>query len=74
MLGGGSGGRSGGDVGGGKVSGGAGHDAGGGKVAVDFCGGQGHVGLLLAHLFPDWDVVCVDNKQVRARVYLTDCV
>ncbi|KAJ1489037.1 hypothetical protein T484DRAFT_1886407, partial [Baffinella frigidus] len=38
-------------------------DARGDKVAVDFCGGQGHVGLLLAHLFPDWEVICVDNKQ-----------
>ena len=31
---------------------------------VDFCGGGGHVGLLLAFLFPDVEVICVD-KNVR---------
>ena len=32
------------------------------RRAVDFAGGCGHVGLLLAWLFPAWEVVCVDTK------------
>jgi len=34
------------------------------KCLVDFCGGAGHVGLLVAWLFPKWKVLCVDvNKR-----------
>ena len=30
---------------------------------VDFAGGCGHVGVLVAWLFPAWEVVCVDMKM-----------
>jgi len=30
--------------------------------AADLAGGCGHVGILLAWLFPEWEVVCVDTK------------
>lgn len=38
---------------------------GGGHVnrVVDFAGGCGHTGVLLAWLFPAWEVVCVDTKM-----------
>eukprot|EP00466_Bigelowiella_natans_P012904 jgi/Bigna1/144558/aug1.88_g19266 len=33
------------------------------RIFVDFCGGAGHVGLLVAYLFPNWKVICVDLKK-----------
>ena len=33
-----------------------------GFVIVDFCSGGGHVGLLLAHLLPDCQIILLDNK------------
>ena len=34
------------------------------KRLVDFCGGAGHVGLLVAYLFSEWEVVCVDRNPI----------
>ena len=33
-----------------------------GSVIVDFCSGGGHVGLLLAYLLPDCEIILLDNK------------
>ncbi|KAJ1217503.1 hypothetical protein NDU88_005097 [Pleurodeles waltl] len=41
-----------------------------GDVAVDFCSGGGHVGLVLAHMLPSCQVVLIENKEeslVRAK-------
>lgn len=35
---------------------------------LDLCGGCGHVGLVLAALLPDWEVVVVDAKPFSLRV------
>eukprot|EP00960_Hanusia_phi_P047888 758641-Hanusia_phi.AAC.1 len=38
------------------------------KRWVDFCGGAGHLGLLAAYLFPDWEIVCVDRKDFSLQM------
>jgi len=38
------------------------------RTFVDFCGGCGHVGLVLAALYPGWDVIVVDFKQAPLDV------
>lgn len=35
---------------------------------LDLCGGCGHVGLVLAALFPEWEVCVVDAKAFSLRV------
>jgi len=40
------------------------------RRAVDFAGGCGHVGVLLAWLFPAWDIVCVDTKEYSLNMGL----
>ena len=44
--------------------------AAGKRRAVDFAGGCGHVGVLLAWLFPAWDIVCVDAKEYSLNMGL----
>uniref|UniRef100_A0A3P9LGV8 Glutathione S-transferase C-terminal domain-containing protein n=2 Tax=Oryzias latipes TaxID=8090 RepID=A0A3P9LGV8_ORYLA len=41
-----------------------------GDTIVDFCSGTGHVGIVLAHTFPDCQIILIENKEeslVRAR-------
>ncbi len=38
------------------------------RTMVDFCGGCGHVGLVLAALYPAWTVVIVDMKKAALAV------
>ncbi|XP_063041597.1 glutathione S-transferase C-terminal domain-containing protein [Engraulis encrasicolus] len=41
-----------------------------GDTVVDFCSGGGHVGIVLAHMHPQCQVILVENKEeslVRAR-------
>ncbi|KAL2101694.1 hypothetical protein ACEWY4_003455 [Coilia grayii] len=41
-----------------------------GDTVVDFCSGGGHVGIVLAHMLPQCQVILVENKEeslVRAR-------
>ncbi|KAF6738332.1 Glutathione S-transferase C-terminal domain-containing protein [Oryzias melastigma] len=41
-----------------------------GDTIVDFCSGTGHVGIVLAHTFPDCQIVLIENKEeslVRAQ-------
>lgn len=38
------------------------------RTMVDFCGGLGHLGLVLASLYPSWQVVVVDVKKDALRV------
>ncbi|KAL1023807.1 hypothetical protein UPYG_G00046490 [Umbra pygmaea] len=41
-----------------------------GQTVVDFCSGGGHVGIVLAHMLPDCEVILIENKQeslVRAE-------
>ncbi|XP_068607145.1 glutathione S-transferase C-terminal domain-containing protein [Brachionichthys hirsutus] len=40
------------------------------QTLVDFCSGTGHVGILLAHTFPDCQVILIENKEeslIRAQ-------
>ncbi|XP_069022821.1 glutathione S-transferase C-terminal domain-containing protein [Embiotoca jacksoni] len=41
-----------------------------GYTIVDFCSGTGHVGIVLAHMLPDCQVILIENKEeslVRAQ-------
>uniref|UniRef100_A0A7S2ZQU7 R3H domain-containing protein n=1 Tax=Rhodosorus marinus TaxID=101924 RepID=A0A7S2ZQU7_9RHOD len=40
----------------------------GGGILVDMCGGCGHVGLVLAALFPQWEVVIADMNPKALAV------
>ena len=37
-------------------------------LVVDFCGGSGHLGLVLAASFPDADVLVVDFCDIKLRI------
>uniref|UniRef100_A0A7S0ZJ34 Methyltransferase domain-containing protein n=1 Tax=Timspurckia oligopyrenoides TaxID=708627 RepID=A0A7S0ZJ34_9RHOD len=41
------------------------------KVGVDFCGGRGVVGITLAALFPEWDIVVLDLKPGALKLVQT---
>lgn len=43
------------------------------RTFVDFCGGAGHVGVLIAWLFPEWNVVCVDLVSIICQCLQTSC-
>ena len=38
-----------------------------GQVIVDFCAGGGHLGILLAYLLPDCQVLLIENKEESIR-------
>ncbi|XP_028830980.1 glutathione S-transferase C-terminal domain-containing protein isoform X1 [Denticeps clupeoides] len=41
-----------------------------GQTVVDFCSGGGHVGIVLAHMLPECQVILIENKEeslVRAK-------
>ncbi|XP_071383393.1 glutathione S-transferase C-terminal domain-containing protein [Centroberyx affinis] len=41
-----------------------------GYTVVDFCSGGGHVGIVLAHVLPDCQVILIENKEeslIRAK-------
>lgn len=39
------------------------HIASSGNIIVDFCSGGGHLGILLAHLLPQCQILLVENKE-----------
>ncbi|XP_029368455.1 glutathione S-transferase C-terminal domain-containing protein [Echeneis naucrates] len=46
-----------------------------GYTIVDFCSGTGHVGIALAHMLPDCQVILIENKEeslVRAQSRSTE--